>query len=457
MSYENSYNSSNKGCKPAELIEDYLELIRCSQPYCNCGKCITQKYSHNPQSYQYEKNLKSSYKKEFNWKQPEDKMQVMNRRKPLIQNLGIDNGIKKEHLKSSLISVMKNDYCNKNLKEKEDLVLNNFNKNQNQNQKITKNNNDSLNLTIKNNNNNNNNVDFNVKRNANSCSIMNKVVLDTQQQGKNENNYTKINKYSNNIKNFNTNTNTFNNNSNDNVHLNSNTNKDIKITNDGSSISTTNLNILNNCNIKKNLNDSSSINKNNNNIAQGNHSNYNTLLAANNNKSKNKNSNSNSNNNINNLEANSNNTSLKSPFIGRSSYEQMYPDWHSQKVIKEKVLSKVLESVPFNGRSSYQNDFHQHEMRYYVDRAAPIIKLDNLESSGKLVNETTTNQSYKPIDYTNFNQLNRQEVNVSKRPSSIVPAPYSKDSFLSSYEKAFMYNNLRNKSNMRGVNRSVIY
>jgi hypothetical protein len=151
------------------------------------------------------------------------------------------------------------------------------------------------------------------------------------------------------------------------------------------------------------------------------------------------------------------NNDLNPPFIGRSSYELMYPDWQTQKIVKEKVQSNLLENVPFNGKSSYKENFNHHDKRYYIDRPAPIIKSDNLETSGKLGKETTTKETYKPIDFKHYNDLNGSVVLVSKRPSSIVSAPYSKDSFLSSYERAFMYNNLMSKKETKKNNKSVVF
>jgi hypothetical protein len=406
MSYESSHKIQD--VKSTEIIEDYLELIRCSYPYCNCGKCITQRNSHHPPNYQYQKNLKSSYKNEFDWKQSEDKIQELDGKKQINHNLDLKNCFK-EHLKSSFISVMKNEYS-KNLKLKEDLVLNNL---KNQIEKVTKNN-DNGNLIIKINNNINANNGFNyianrIKYNANQ-----------KQSLKNE----KINSRSianNNNKNFNT------------LDDYANNPNEKKI-----NIQETNLFNNKNNNINNNNNKYSKEN-----IINTNNKNKNTLV---------NNLNSNSNN-----ESDSNYKIINPPFIGRSSYELMYPDWQITKIVKEKVKSNAYESVPFNSRSSYQDNYHPHEKRYYINRAAPILKADNLESSGKLTNETTNKQTYMPIDYKNYKELNVKVVNVSKRPSSIVPAPYSKDSFLSSYERAFMYNNLSYKSNAKNVNRSVIY
>jgi len=152
---------------------------------------------------------------------------------------------------------------------------------------------------------------------------------------------------------------------------------------------------------------------------------------------------------------------LNPPFIGRSNYELMYPNWKTTKIIKEKEKVNVLESIPFNGRSSYKENYNLHEKRYYLDLVSPIIKADNLETSGKLINETTARVSYQPINYKEYYTLNNNFVKVLKKPSSIIPAPYSRDSFLSSYERAFMYNNIKTRSfNINfnnGTSNSVIH
>ena len=141
MSYEINQNFQNEE-KSTEIIEDYLDLIRCSHPNCYCCKCIWHKYSHNPPNFQYKKKPKSSYKNKFDWKKPDNKHLLGNGRKPIIQNLRFDICFK-EYLKNSLVSVIKNDYS-KSLKIKEDLLLNNFDSN-----KLKALNDDSDNLEIK--------------------------------------------------------------------------------------------------------------------------------------------------------------------------------------------------------------------------------------------------------------------------------------------------------------------
>lgn len=147
---------------------------------------------------------------------------------------------------------------------------------------------------------------------------------------------------------------------------------------------------------------------------------------------------------------------LKSPFLGRSNYNIMYPDWQSSKQKKEivKLDQEKIKYVPFNGKSSYSENYYRPEERYYIDRVLPILKKDNLEISGKLISETTTKETYKLIDYQRHSDLNSNNVKFGRRPSSIVSAPYCKDSFLSSYERAFMYNNLNTKAKI--LNNSVL-
>ena len=70
-----------------------------------------------------------------------------------------------------------------------------------------------------------------------------------------------------------------------------------------------------------------------------------------------------------------------------------------------------------------------------------FFKDNNLENKGEIVKENTTKQNYKPTSSKNYKAINNSVVQF-KRSSSIVAAHYSKDNFLSSYEKTFMKNNL---------------
>ncbi len=363
-----------------EVVEDYLDLIRCSQPYCNCGKCIINKYSQNSPNYLYNKGLKSTYKDEYYWKKREDKKSDPPKGKSIIQNLGLDNCFK-EHLKSSFVSVMRNDY-GKNLKLKEDYIYKNIN------DKFTDRN--------------NKNKDNNFPR-----IISNIEDIDFKNNSKKDM-YVKVNR----------NNNRSSTNSNNIIYHRRNINE----------------NNNNNNNDKTQILDKTlehKVNDLNNNMSINDENTLKHIIEV--------------------------NKLINPPFIGRSSYELMYPDWGCSKVEKEKLDRKLLDNIPFNGKSNYQEYYHEHDKRYYVDRASPIYKNDNLESSGKSIHETTAKNSYKPINYEMSKELNKKVINISKRPSSIVPAPYSKDSFLSSYEKAFMYNNFKRPLPMRNINNSVIY
>ena len=66
--------------------------------------------------------------------------------------------------------------------------------------------------------------------------------------------------------------------------------------------------------------------------------------------------------------------------------------------------------------------------------------------------ESISRENYRPINMLNYRKVHNLDVVQIKRPSSIIPAPYSKDSFLSSYEKAFMLNNLTAKKDVNNNN-----
>ena len=134
----------------------------------------------------------------------------------------------------------------------------------------------------------------------------------------------------------------------------------------------------------------------------------------------------------------------------------MFPDWQLSKKKREKEERKIFENIPFNGNSSYKENFSRFEKRYYIDRAQPIFKTDNLENKGEILKESISRENYKPINFQNYKKVNNNGVMQIKRPSSIIPGPYCKDSFLSSYEKAFMLNNLTAKKEIRNPNNSLV-
>jgi hypothetical protein len=144
------------------------------------------------------------------------------------------------------------------------------------------------------------------------------------------------------------------------------------------------------------------------------------------------------------------------PFIGRSSYELMFPNYQIPKRELEIKERKILNNIPFNGNSSYKENFSRFEKRYYINRVQPFLKSDNLETKGEILKESISRENYRPINMLNYRKVHNLDVVQVKRPSSIIPAPYSKDSFLSSYEKAFMLNNLTAKKDINNHNSSMI-
>lgn len=351
--------------KMNEYMDEYRKLIRCSSPYCNCGKCISKKYSHEPLNYRYEKNLQSSYKNEFNRKCLNGDSLASNRKKIVINNLGLDKSFK-EYLKSSLVSVMKKDYGTKILENPPEAIYPNGQTN-------------------------------NIKEN-------------NYKKNFNDEDHSQNNLYYKKISNHNSNTHS---------NLNVYPNKDYRYSEKKSSKSSASPKRL------KKFNNEKLENINNHDIL-----------------SKDRNNNISSNNAFNEDQ----NKTLNPPFIGDSSYKLMYPDWGTEKIKKDESDKVILQNIPFKGKSSYKENFNRFESRYYIHKASPIIKNDNIESVGNFLNETTTKQTYRPINFKSYNDLNSSIQAIPRRPASLISAPYSKDSFLSSYERAFMYNNIKPKN-----------
>jgi hypothetical protein len=140
-----------------------------------------------------------------------------------------------------------------------------------------------------------------------------------------------------------------------------------------------------------------------------------------------------------------NTVQMNTPFLGRSSYETLYPNWQTSINKRNRISSEAKVSIPFSGKSSYKETFGNIEKRYYIEKASPIFKKDNLEvgNLGELIALTTCNEFYKPIDLQKSKDLNFIRTEHSGFPGLMVSAPYTKDSFMSSYERAFMYNNFK--------------
>lgn len=270
--FNNFDNFKSQKLKPTnqnDVIKDYLNLVRCTYPYCNCGKCILRNNKEKTSSpnYNYDKNIKSMYKNQFQWNDPE-KTDIHK----YVKMSRLDKGFK-EHLKSGMISVMRNDF--KNITSTEP---------NNETEPVPKS--------------------------------------------------------------------------------------------------------------RKNL---------------------------------------------------ENTVQMNIPFLGRSSYETLYPNWQTSIDKRNRISSKAKVSIPFSGKSSYKETFGNIEKRYYIEKASPILKKDNLEvgNLGELISLTTSNEFYKPIDLQKSKDLNNVRTQYSGFPGFMLSAPYTKDSFMSSYERAFMNNNFK--------------
>jgi hypothetical protein len=91
-----------------------------------------------------------------------------------------------------------------------------------------------------------------------------------------------------------------------------------------------------------------------------------------------------------------------------------------------------------------------------LNKRSPILNTDSLENKGemKMISESTFKDDFKPINYQEFKDVNETP---KKRQNSIIWGPYCKNSFLSSYKKAFMYNNLSNSKSNSNRDRDRTY
>jgi hypothetical protein len=138
------------------------------------------------------------------------------------------------------------------------------------------------------------------------------------------------------------------------------------------------------------------------------------------------------------------------PFLGRSSYNTQFPHWNAMIDLdkKESKLNKkpyMGNEVPFTGKSSYMETYGNFEDKYYKEKTNPVLKRDNLEVGfGNMICHTSSGDTYRPLDYKMAKDLNRFDGRLNNL-QNLRSAPFSKDCFLSSYERAFMDNGLIKK------------
>lgn len=340
------------------ILDDYLDLIRCSYPHCSCGKCISKKYLHNSPTYKYEKDIHSMYKKQYTWKEKLKKSENEN----LNRNIKLHekNIVKKGHLKDVLLSTMKKDYYN------------------------------------------NNNIS-NLTDNKN-CESLNNSIIQGQGTGQVQN------------QGFPQGKNSENNLSPENLNNNKNLQEKLSTKNKNNFLMSAKSNNNNNINSKYSL-ISPKYQKIN--LSEYEINQRRSFVGS----------------NINNC----NDKDLRR-FIGRSNYDSNFPDWQLAKNQVKIEENKPWENIPFSGNSDYKERYVRHENNFYTDRRSPCYKISHLENKGEMMKESTFKEKFRPINYQNYKDINDKIV-PQKRASSIVSGPYCKNSFLSSYEKAFMYNN----------------
>lgn len=128
----------------------------------------------------------------------------------------------------------------------------------------------------------------------------------------------------------------------------------------------------------------------------------------------------------------------KAPFLGTTTYKDHYPDFGSN--LQDKPPKIQLEDihVPLRGEPNYKESYPRHPKKDYEKKDMKIVPKDNLKPFGKFNPETTTGNTFQPVDFKQphyFNDDNKaNKANFEK--SQFVPAEFPPSNFESSYKRS---------------------
>lgn len=127
------------------------------------------------------------------------------------------------------------------------------------------------------------------------------------------------------------------------------------------------------------------------------------------------------------------------PFFGRSTYSSAYPNWGSSICSDNKRVSLPEIKVPLRGNSNYRENYNMYDPRFYKKRDPTNFSKSTLEFYGKLNPDTTYGTTYKPVDFNNphyFSKDKFRKPDIEK--SSLIPADFPKSNFESNYYQSFV-------------------
>lgn len=126
------------------------------------------------------------------------------------------------------------------------------------------------------------------------------------------------------------------------------------------------------------------------------------------------------------------------PFWGKSTYNTFFPSYGSASNgnnAKEK-LPRIL--VPFRGNSNYLENYKKYESEIYRNRDPTMMQTGSLNFKGFMSPETTLRDNFRPIDLKQKHYFSSEKpLKCEKEKTKIIPANYPNGDFKSTYENFY--------------------
>ena len=114
---------------------------------------------------------------------------------------------------------------------------------------------------------------------------------------------------------------------------------------------------------------------------------------------------------------------MKIPFMGRTTYQQTYPNWGVVPVGGGDE-SKIPEiQVPLRGQSNYKENYPKYDPKFYQGGEPLDFAKSTLKFTGDLNPSTTYGDAYKPVDLGNPNYFPKDPLfNTAKGENPVFKA-----------------------------------
>lgn len=127
------------------------------------------------------------------------------------------------------------------------------------------------------------------------------------------------------------------------------------------------------------------------------------------------------------------------PFMGRTTYQQNYPDWGSIPVSNGDGTKMPDINVPLRGQSNYVENYPRYDEKFYKKGEPLDFAKSTLNFYGKLNPRTTYGEEFKPADFSNTNYFPKEPlINTAKGENTVFkPADYPPNNFSSEYANSY--------------------